>query len=189
MPASSTGSEACASVIRSVHFIPPTFKRRQQQRRTRLRRKHKTQRSATTNDLAVSCARRAALSFLLLFSSFTSQPECALKKITKEFINKVRRDEERKSEIAITGMNSLSAALCGLELDHALFAFSIRLMTAASGSASEFFRFRSEPFAIEATSSAPRPDASSKRYASSILNWHPLTSELVLSDGDLLKWL
>lgn len=97
VPVSSTGSEACASVIRAVHFIPPTFKRRQQQRRTRFRRKHKTQRSATTNDLAVSCARRAALSFLLLFSSFTSQPECALKKNHKRIHQQSdARDEEEK---------------------------------------------------------------------------------------------
>lgn len=80
--------------------------------------------------------------------------------------------EKLESEIAITGLNPLGAVILRAELDHALFAFSIHLMTVASVLPLEFImfaihrRFRSESFAIEATSSVPRLDASFEHYAS-----------------------
>lgn len=157
--------------IRAPRFIPRLLKG-DNKRRTRLRRKHKTHWSATTNDLAVSCARQAALSFLLLFSSFTSQRECALKENHKR-IHQQSEARERKSEICNQRIEFAWRCALRVELDHALFAFSIQLMTAASSSASEFIRTRSEKFVIEATSSALRPECFEKlrKLASIGIHW------------------
>lgn len=118
--------------IRALHSS--TFKRRQQQRGTRSRRKHKTQRSASTNDLAVSCARRAASSFLLSLSSFFVHVPTRI--CIEENHKRIHRQSEAREKLerenAITGLNALGAVILRAELDHALFALSIYLMTVAS---------------------------------------------------------